>query len=336
MIVTLTPNPSVDRTVEVDSLERGSVVRARSGRVDPGGKGINVARALVAHGHAVTAVLPCGGSEGKQLTGLLDAARIDVVGVPIAGSIRANITVVEPDGTVTKLNEPGPHLSPDEAASLNEATVLTARAAQWLVACGSLPLGVADDFYARVIEQLSPTAIKIAIDTSGSALLKSLPAAPDVIKPNIEELSDAAGIPVRTLGDALTAALKLREQGSFTVIASLGADGALYVDDSVVRHAEVSVDDPRSSVGAGDALLAGFLAHGGHGVEAFRRGVAWAAAAVSLPGSQMPAPADVDLSKVRLYERVDVARSLDVSVPVVDRAVHETKRADTDRTLQQP
>ena len=111
MIVTLTPNPSLDRTVEIDELRRGEVQRATGGRVDPGGKGVNVSRALAANDIATVAVLPSGGPEGAQLAALLAPFGVQTVPVPIGGTVRSNITVAEPDGTTTKLNEAGPELS---------------------------------------------------------------------------------------------------------------------------------------------------------------------------------------------------------------------------------
>jgi 1-phosphofructokinase len=324
VIVTLTPNPSIDRTVEVDALERGAVSRARGGRIDPGGKGINIAGALVAHNRPVVAVLPSGGWEGAHLTKLLEQEGITSVVVPIAGSTRANISVVEPDGTVTKLNEPGPHLTPEEIEALIDATTRAADGADWVVGCGSLPPGPADDFYALVVERLAGSGTKVAIDTSGPTLLKSVAAGPDVVKPNLEELSEAAGADIETLGDALEAARGLRDRGVHTVIASLGSEGALYVDDRHEAHAEAAARTIRSSVGAGDALLAGFLANGGRGLEAFANGVAWAAAAVSLPGSRMPGPRDVDLSVVRVHDHIDIHRVLDRRAPPATGADRST------------
>jgi 1-phosphofructokinase len=308
VIVTLTPNPSIDRTVEVDAIRRGAVSRATGGRVDSGGKGVNIAAALVAHGEPVIAVLPCGGSEGAQLAMMLDREEIPTVQVRIAGSTRANISIVEPDGTVTKLNELGPHLDLAEVGALLQATSDSAKGAEWVVASGSLPPGVAEDFYALVIQRLSGSETRVAVDTSGPALVKALTTRPDVVKPNLEELGEATGIEILTLGDALDAAQALRERGAETVIVSLGGDGALYVTDGDAVHAEAPVETPRSSVGAGDALLAGFLANGGKDVGAFVAGVAWSAAAVGLPGTRMPGPNDVDVSIVRLHDRVDCAR----------------------------
>jgi 1-phosphofructokinase len=310
VIVTLTPNPSIDRTVEVDGIRRGAVSRATGERVDSGGKGVNVAAALVAHGHPVIAVFPCGGAEGAQLGMMLQNEGIPSVQVPIAGSTRANISIVEPDGVVTKLNEIGPRLAPAEVEQLIDATIDAAANAEWVVACGSLPPGVEDDFYALIVDRLAGSDTRVAVDTSGPALLKTLSTNPDVVKPNIEELSEATNVGIVTLGDAVEAARALRDLGAGTVIASLGSDGALYVTEDQSVHAEAHVEHPRSSVGAGDALLAGFLSNGGDGIDAFVAGVAWAVAAVGLPGTRMPGPQEVDDSIVRVHDEVRTDRVL--------------------------
>src|SRR3954454_1167820 len=170
-IATLTANPSVDRTIEVDRLERGAVLRATGVRVEPGGKGVNVARALAANGTPARAVLPCGGAEGDQLVGLLagDAtAPVEVVTVPIARPVRANITVTEPDGTTTKLNEPGPVLDAAELDALARALLTAAEGAAWVVLSGTLPPGAPDDLYATLIERLHAIGVRVALDTSGA------------------------------------------------------------------------------------------------------------------------------------------------------------------------
>lgn len=309
MIVTVTPNPSVDRTVEVEAFVRGVVARARDGRVDPGGKGVNIARALAAHGHETVAVLPTGGWEGEQLAKLLGDEGIRSARVSVAGATRANITVAEPDGTVTKLNEPGPHLSPAEVEALIQTTVDAGDDADWVVAGGSLPPGPADDLYALIVHRLARSRTKVAVDTSGPALLKSLSAGPDVIKPNLEELSDATGIELTTLGNVVDAAHELQDQGAGNVIVSLGSVGALYVGGGEAVHASANATTVRSAVGAGDALLAGFVANGGD-THGFVQGVAWATAAVGLPGSRMPGPSDVDPGVVRIHTHIERGLSL--------------------------
>src|SRR4051794_20006178 len=312
MILTFTPNPSVDRTVEVDGLVRGAVLRATGARVDPGGKGVNVSRALAAAGHKTRAVLPSGGPEGLQLAALLEPEGIDLVPVAVAGAIRANVTVVEPDGTTTKLNELGPELSPAEANALVAAVEEAAAAASvdWVACCGSLPRGLPDTFYADLVRTLSGSGVQVCVDSSGAPLLAALDAEPDLVKPNAEELAEASGLEIRTLGDAVAAAESLRARGIGAVLASLGADGALLVDDEGTVHGEARVATPRSTVGAGDAMLAGFLAGGGSGVRGLREGLAWGAAAVSLPGSRMPTPADLNPTAVHLHPSVDFSRVL--------------------------
>lgn len=310
MIVTLTANPSVDRTVEVDRLDRGAVLRARTARVDAGGKGVNVARALAANGHRSRAVMPSGGAEGQQLNALLSAQGVEVVLVPISHAVRANVSIVEPDGTVTKINEPGPVLTPDEVEAIVTATLGAVSGAAWMAVSGSLPPGVPITFYGRLIRSLARSGVRIALDTSGHPFSHALAEQPDVVKPNRQELAEAVGQPVETLGDVVEAAQLLREKGARTVLASLGADGALLVDDAGVMHAEAAVDVPRSAVGAGDATLAGFLAAGGVGVPALVEAVAWGAAATGLPGSRMPGPGDLDRDAVRVHPVVDASRVL--------------------------
>jgi 1-phosphofructokinase len=309
MIVTVTPNPSLDRTLEIGSLDRGEVVRASADRSDPGGKGVNVSRALVANGHPSRAVLPLGGAEGELLASLLVGLGIEVVPVPIADAIRSNVTIVEPDGTVTKLNAPGPRLSQGEVEMLLERAVAAARSAAWVVGSGSLAPGTSEDLYARLADAARPVGARVAVDSSGPALEGVLAVGPDVLKPNEEELSEVTGVVPETLGDVVHAANELRSKGVGTVLVSLGPSGAVLVEDEEPLHAESDVIVPRSTVGAGDALLAGFLAAGGAGPEALAEGVAWGAAACVLPGTAVPGPADLRRDLVRMHP-VDVDRRL--------------------------
>lgn len=300
MIVTFTANPSVDRTAEVDAIVRGAVLRARSVRLDGGGKGVNVTRALTAHGHRSVAVLPNGGAEGAQLLALLAAEGLEVRTVPVTGAVRANVTIVEPDGTTTKINEPGPALAPAEVDSLVDALLGVAAGSEWVVLSGSLPPGAPRDLYASLTRRLRLTGARVAVDTDGPLLRAALAGQPDLVKPNKRELAEASGVPVRGPDDALVAIDRLLEAGARGVLASLGPAGAVLVDDSGAHSATAPVATRRSTVGAGDALLAGFLAAGGKGPAALAEAVAWGTAAVSLPGSGMPVPANIDRSAVRV------------------------------------
>ncbi|WP_019544724.1 1-phosphofructokinase [Streptomyces sulphureus] len=293
MILTVTPNPSLDRTYELPRLVRGAVLRARTDRVDPGGKGVNVSRALAASGRRTVALVPLGGPEGDLVARLLERDGIEAVGVPVDGSTRVNVSLAEPDGTLTKINATGPEIPPPAAEALSTALLAHAAGADWVACCGSLPRGLPPDWYADSVARAHRAGARIALDTSGPALLAALPARPDVVKPNAEELAEAVGRPLTTVGDAAEAAEELRRRGAGAVLASLGPVGQLLADGEGVRFAAAPQVDVRSTVGAGDASLAGFLAAGGEGPAALSAALAHGAAAVRLPGSSMPRPADL-------------------------------------------
>ncbi|MET8688432.1 1-phosphofructokinase [Streptomyces sp. NPDC004732] len=312
MILTVTPNPSLDRTYEVPSLDRGEVVRATGERVDPGGKGVNVSRAVAAAGVRTVAVLPLGGAPGALVAQLLDEQSIEVAPVPVAGQTRSNIAVAEPDGTLTKINAPGPELSGTERELLLATVGDRSQGADWIACCGSLPRGLKPSWYAELVARAHAAGARIALDTSGPALLAALAERPDVVKPNVEELAEAVARPLKTVGDAVEAAEELRQAGARAVLASLGADGQLLVDASGTYFASAPVDAAavRSNVGAGDSSLAGFLIAGGAGPRALASAVAHGAAAVQLPGSAMPTPADLAPDAVTVTAEVPLERVL--------------------------
>lgn len=322
MIVTLTPNPSVDRTLLLPELRRGAINRAGSVTVEPSGKGVNVARALAASGHAATAVLPLGGPEGEHLEALLRRSGLPFVGVPVAAPIRSNVTLLEVDGVVTKVNEPGPRLSAAEVAALLAAGERAAavpatepaageavRASAWMVCCGSLPPGVPADLYARVVNRSHDRGGRVAVDSSGEPLRRAAGAGADLLKPNQEELAEVTDRSLVTLGDVVDAAAVLRRLGACAVLVSLGRDGAVLVGPETY-HGEAPPTHVVSTVGAGDALLAGFLAAGGVGPAALRVGLAWAAACCRLPHSDVPAMAPDAGRQIVIHDRLDRDRPL--------------------------
>ncbi|MFI6687925.1 1-phosphofructokinase [Streptomyces sp. NPDC050485] len=315
MILTVTPNPSLDRTYEVPGLVRGEVLRATGERMDPGGKGVNVSRAVAAAGHRTVAVLPLGGAPGALVAALLGEQGIEVAPVPVAGHTRSNIAVAEPDGTLTKINAPGPELTTAESELLLAAVRRHSARADWIACCGSLPRGLAPQWYAELVARAHAAGAKVALDTSGPSLIAALRERPDVVKPNAEELAQAVGRPLATVGDAVKAAEEVRELGAGAVLASLGADGQLLVTASGTYFGRAPVATVRSNVGAGDASLAGFLAAGGEGPGALAAAVAHGAAAVQLPGSVMPAPGDLDLAAVTVTDAVPLDRVLTEPAP---------------------
>lgn len=316
MIVTVTPNPSLDRTVTLSApLTRGAVQRVDSVTIEPGGKGINVARALTLADVAAEAVLPAADSD-PLLSGLR-ALDVRFTGVPIAGPVRTNLAITESDGTTTKLNERGAVVDAGALEALTRCVLAKAQDASWVVLSGSLPPGIPLDWYAQVVSLLAPLGCRVAVDTSEAPLAALAAAfevaAPDLIKPNAEELADLAEVPAADLENAaaqgdmspvVAASQALVARGVGAVLATLGAAGAVLVDGSGAWLATPPPIVPRSTVGAGDSSLAGYLRAAVAGADAPQRlqmAVAYGSAAAALPGSALPGPAQLDLDAVRTH-----------------------------------
>ena len=208
MIVTVTPNPSIDRTVTLPSpLTRGAVHRVTSVTSQAGGKGVNVARALTLAGVEALAVLPA--ATNDPLVTALQAAGVTYRVVPTAEPARTNLTITEQDGTTTKINEPGAVLDEATVAALTAAVLEAAEGADWVVMSGSLPPGVPTTWYGDVVALLASYPCRVAIDTSDAplaALVASLDrGAPDLIKPNAEELAGVLGLSPEALEAAVAA-----------------------------------------------------------------------------------------------------------------------------------
>ena len=312
MIVTLTPNPSLDRALHLDRLAPGEVNRAAATHLHPGGKGINVSRALAAHDVASRAVLPSGGPDGAQVVALLAAQGVDARPVPVAGDTRSNITLTESSGATTKINAPGPPLDAEEVAALLAAVEAeVAAGAVAVVAAGSLPAGVADDFFTRVADLGARHDVPVVLDTSGAPFAAAVAhGGLALVKPNDEELAELAGHDLVTVGDVLDAAGAVRAAGTDAVLVSLGAHGALLVAEGGSWWAGGPALVPVSTVGAGDSTLAGYLAAEGAPPDRLRRAVAWGRAAVLLPGSAVPRPSDVRPHEVAVVADPDPALAL--------------------------
>ncbi len=319
MIVTLTPNPSIDRTVELTStLERGAVLRAAATSSQAAGKGVNISRAAVAAGLPTIAVLPADAEDPYVLE--LLAAGIDCRPEPPAGDVRTNLTITEPDGTTTKINSPGATATPEVLSRLRTALGQRSRGAAWVVLAGSLPPGAPEGWYADLVTDLCAGPAAVAVDTSGAPLeavaahLET--AAPALMKPNAEELASlTGGDPGAIEADpqaAAKAAAVLVERGVGAVLATLGAGGAVLVTAKGAWHATPPPTTVVSTVGAGDSSLCGYLLGALRGEDApgrLRLAVAYGSAAAGLPGTTIPTPDHVN------PELVDVAELL---VPTTD------------------
>ncbi|MFT4088050.1 MAG: 1-phosphofructokinase family hexose kinase [Gordonia sp. (in: high G+C Gram-positive bacteria)] len=315
MIVTVTANPSMDRTIELSGeLLRGQVLRAARVTDQPGGKGVNVAGAVRDAGLETMAVLPA--RAGDPLLAEIAGAGLPYCAVPIDGAVRTNITLAEPDGTTTKVNEPGATLTAADSEALIALTLDAARGASWVALCGSLPPGLPNDWYATMTRLLTEVGVKVAVDTSGKPLAEVARAHPDLLKPNAAELAELTGGDPEAMesmaaaGDpsaAADAARSLVEQTGGSVLTTLGGAGALLTTPHGTWQAVAPRITVRSTVGAGDSSLAGYLIADHEGaVESLRlaSAVAYGSAAASLPGTTPPKPSDVDRSAVHV-ERID-------------------------------
>lgn len=309
-VVTLTANPSLDRTLELPGpVVPGAVIRLVSTTTEPGGKGVNVARALAAAGADVVSVLPA--ADRDPIVTALLALGLELATVPLPGLVRTNYTLVGPDGSTTKLNEPGTPLDDATRSALAEVLLARAAGARWVVLSGSLPPGTPTDWYAQLVPSLRAGGARVAVDTSEAplrALLDAGPeAAPDLLKPNTEELAQLAGVREEDIladpAAALAAVATLHARGVAEVLLTLGAEGAVLSTGEELWSAVPPAITVRSTVGAGDSSLAGYLLAdlaGAPPAERLRTAVAYGAASASLPGSAVPTRAQADGSVVRV------------------------------------
>ncbi|MGW0035787.1 1-phosphofructokinase family hexose kinase [Gordonia sp. NPDC003376] len=309
MIVTLTAHPSLDRTLEITGpLLRGEVQRAVDVRSEPGGKGINVSRVIAESAIPTRAILPA--HDGDPLLAALHGVGLEIDAVGVTGDVRTNITIAETDGTTTKINAPGPTLDADAADALTALLLDRAADATWVALCGSLPAGVPDDWYRTLADALAPLGCRVAIDTSGAPLTAAVTGPVDLIKPNETELAEACGLDPAAMRDAVAggdlgpvvdASRVMAERIGGSVLATLGATGAILTTTRGSWFAAPPPIVPRSTVGAGDSSLAGYLIAATRGDDEpgrLRSAVAYGAAATALPGTQPPRPEHLDLTHV--------------------------------------
>ncbi|HET8559995.1 MAG TPA: 1-phosphofructokinase family hexose kinase [Marmoricola sp.] len=312
MILTLTPNPSVDRTVSLGApLVPGAVHRVTATTSQAGGKGVNISRAAVAAGIPTVAVVPAPADD--PFVHELLRAGIDCRPEPIEGDIRVNLTVTDPAGGTTKLNSAGPEATPELLERLQETVVRLAPAADWVVLAGSLPPGCPDSWYAALVAALQPTGARVAVDTSDApltALVAGLEVAPPhLMKPNGHELASLTGTDPEALeadpARAAAAAGELVQRGVTEVLVTLGGNGAVLVTAAGAWHAAAPPTTVVSTVGAGDSSLFGYLLADLRGLadpgERLALSVAYGSAAASLPGTTIPQPSQAQPELVRSH-----------------------------------
>lgn len=257
MIVTVTCNPALDYVAEVPGLTLGVTNRAKETVLRPGGKGLNVSRMLRTFGAETLALGLSAGETGAMLERMVAGEEIPAEWIPLAsGSTRINIKLT--GGEETEINAPGAPVSEAALAAL-AARLERLRAGDILCLCGSPAPSMGEEGYARLLAAAKP-GVRCVVDSHGETVRRTLPLHPFLIKPNRAELEELTGQSAATPAAAVTAADTLRQQGAENVLCSLGGDGACLVTVTGAWYQPAPVGELRCSVGAGDGMIAGFLA----------------------------------------------------------------------------
>ncbi|MCZ8522541.1 MULTISPECIES: 1-phosphofructokinase [Paenibacillus] len=256
-VLTVTLNPSLDKTIVLPELRVGSLNRTAGIRLDPGGKGINVARLLHEFGTGVTAAGWCGGAEGEELMRYLKRDGIPASFTSAVGATRTNLKIVDSSKELTtEINEPGPEVTEAElAAFIREFRVLL-HDVSYLVLGGSIPPGVPPTVYALLTAIAHEHGVKTVLDADGEALSEGLQAVPFAVKPNIHELERLLGRTLASESEIAGAARELLGRGVSLVIVSMGESGSLVVGAEEAYRVTPFPITAKSTVGAGDSMVA--------------------------------------------------------------------------------
>jgi 1-phosphofructokinase family hexose kinase len=305
LIVTLTVNPAIDRTITVDRLVFEDRAYITSSRESAGGRGINAASVIHCFGGETMAIVPAGGESGTHFEDLVKVSGFQLVVVPVRSGVRHNLIITDKQGLTIKLNEPGPPLDKPELARLEKEIRARLRRATWLLLCGSLPPGVPARFYADLIALARTRGVKTLLDADGAALEVGIGAKPTVVKPNQQEAERLLKTALLTRTHFVHAVERMQKMGAETVILSLGTQGAVGAYDKQMVEVIPPRVDAIAPIGAGDALAAAFawsMERNHDFRDALRWGVAAGTASAHLPGMRFANRAQTE----EIYKQVDV------------------------------
>lgn len=259
MIYTLTFNPSLDYTIEVPDFALDKTNRTSKEEIYAGGKGINVSTVLHNLGLETTALGFVAGFTGKEIQRILDSGEVPHSFIEIEeGYSRINIKMKDFDGC--EINGMGPRISKKHMDEMLDGLKRLNRG-DTLVLAGSIPAGMQDDLYANIMKELEGNGIRFVVDATGGLLEKTLNYHPFLIKPNIHEIGELFGVELKMKEDTIPYTRKLQEKGARNVLVSASGQGALLVDETgEVYQREAPKGKLVNAVGAGDSMVAGFLA----------------------------------------------------------------------------
>ena len=305
MILTLTINPAIDRTITVDKLVFEDRAYVQSTNDTAGGRGVNASRVLHAFGAKTAAILTTGGEGGKKIKSLLAGVGFPTECVEVASPTRTNLTISDKHGLTLKLNEQGLPVTGAELEALRQAVERGLSKARWLLLCGSVPPGVPSEFYAELIRMAHAKKVKTLLDTDGSVLEAGIEAKPTIVKPNQAEAERLLHRALISRHQVLDAVRELKAMGPEMVILSLGGRGAIAMTNDTLFEAIPPRIDPVCPIGAGDAVSAAFawaLIKRKPVADALCWGVAAGTASTLLPGVET-----ASLEQTRaIYNRVEI------------------------------
>ncbi len=290
MIYTVTLNPAIDKTVQIDNLQTGEVNRVLKVRQDPGGKGINVSKVIASLGGESVAMGLLAGRSGQYIDEALQESGIATDFLYVEGETRTNLKIIDAvKGENTDINEPGITVSADQTEALLHRLLHRLQKDDYVVLAGSLPKGAPVDLYADWIRRIQEKGARVILDADKEALREGIKANPYMIKPNDRELEMYFDSPMDTMERVIDAGKKLHHEGISNVVISLGGDGALFVQNGRVYHGQGISVPVGSTVGAGDSMVAALcfgMAQGMGQEDVMKLALATSAANVMCDGSQ--------------------------------------------------
>lgn len=308
MILTVTINPAIDRTISVDRLAFEDRAYINSSCESPGGRGINASCVLHSFGGETLAIATAGGRSGKRFVQSLKGCGFPVSVVPIQNDIRTNLTITDEQGLTVNLNEPGPELSKAEIARFKRAVRERLDRSSWLMLCGSIPPGVPSSLYGELVSLARKKKVRTLLHANGDVLREGIAAGPTIATPNQHEVERLLGRTLLTHTHHLEAAEQLRALGPESIVLSLGSRGAVAAFPDGLLEAEPPPVEVICPIGSSDALAAGYtwaMMRHASAADALRWAVAAGTASACLPGIRF-----ATLRQTReVYRRVEVRRA---------------------------
>lgn len=309
MIYTVTLNPAIDKTIVIDEYRRNEVNRSMVSRKDVGGKGINVSKVLKVLGVDSVCTGILGEENSNFFLDYLKSLKIENDFFKIPGENRTNIKIVEKNyETITDINDRGFVIKKSEIENFLDYFMKLVKEEDLVVLSGSLPEGLETDIYEEIIHRLKEKSVKVILDADGSPMINGIKAVPYAIKPNIHELKNVVDVDEKDINSVLKGGKKLIEKGIEKVLISLGAEGAVYITRNNSYYSKGMKVMVKSTVGAGDAMVAGLIYAMENNLsdfETLKLAIACATAKVMTEGTKIP-----DIETIKNISKDIIVKSL--------------------------